>query len=224
MIVAQSPVAQFMSEALPIETSEHSVVLREVTWEVYQSLRSEEGNNHLRMTYDRGELEIMSPSRKHEQISELTSLMICQWALVRRVEFALGGNTTFSRKDLARGLEPDHCYWIAHQAAVRGKDTIDLGVDPPPDLALEIEITRSSVSKLPIYQVLGIPEVWRFRRDVWEILKLNAARQYESQEESSVIPGFPLRFVEELLAQRGIESDYSLIQRFVAAITEPRPS
>ena len=69
-----------------------------------------------------------------------------------------------------KGLEADHCYWIAHQAAVRGKGEINLLIDPPPDLALEVDVTRSSIPKLPIYRALGVPEVWRWRGGLIEVL------------------------------------------------------
>lgn len=215
------PVAE--AAALP-GVFEHSVVLHDVPWEIYQALRWEENNNHLKMTYDRGELEIMSPRRKHEKISELTAQMVCQWVLLHNIEIEVGGNTTFCRKDLRRGLEPDHCYWIAHQAAVRGKDDIDLAFDPPPDLALEVEVSHSIITKLSIYEALGVPEVWRWRRGTWEVLRLSAARQYESQKQSLALPGFPLDLVAQLIEQRDIEGDTTLLKRFIKAISMSPPA
>jgi Uma2 family endonuclease len=119
---------------------------------------------------------------------------------------------------LRRGLEPDHCFWIAHQAAVRGKDEIDLAIDPPPDLALEIEVSRSAIPKLPIYRSLGVPEVWRWQREMFEVLTLAEDGEYVSQGQSSALAGFPIRVAEEFIRQREQASDTALIRQFRKAI------
>ena len=72
------------------------------------------------------------------------------------------GNMTFQREDLDRGLEPDDCYWIAHEPQMHNKLTWDPAIDPPPDLVLEIEISRSAQDRMGIYAALRVPEVWRF--------------------------------------------------------------
>jgi len=174
----------------------------------------------LRMTYDRGELEIMSPSRKHERTSYLIGRMIDEWTVLVGIAVEAGRNTTFSRQDVSRGLEPDNCYWIAHQALVRGKEEIDLAVDPPPDLALEVDVTRSSIPKLPIYQALGVPEVWRWRLGMLEALQLDANGQYVQQRGSAALPGFPLKLVEQFLEQADREDDTALIRRFRKTIAD----
>jgi Uma2 family endonuclease len=195
-----------------------SLLLQEVPWEVYQLLRSAESNRHLRMTYEAGALEIMSPSRKHGKISTFFAALITEWAVRHALEVEFGGDTTFAREDLSQGLEPDHCFWIARQAAVRGRDEIDLAVDPPPDLALEIEVSRSSLPKLPIYQALGVPEIWRWRQERLEILVLGEKGEYAEQTASIVLPGFPVRMAEEFIRQRDQASDTALLRQFRKAI------
>ena len=91
------------------ESTERRIFLGGVSWETYQSLRGAEENSNLRMTYDRGELEIVSPSRNHEHISYLVGRMIDQWTYCQKIDIAAGRNTTFGRRDLERGLEPDNC-------------------------------------------------------------------------------------------------------------------
>ena len=201
---------------------EHRVVLHDVPWQTYQSLREAQPSGHLRMTYDRGELELMSPSRKHEKLAHHLALMIHEWMMLHQIAAEGGGSTTFSREDLLRGLEPDHCFWIANCTAVIDKDEIDLSIDPPPDLALEVDVTRSSIPKLPIYQSLGVPEVWRWRGGVLEVLVLDAAGVYVAQSGSSALPEFPLRLAEEYLASRS-ENSIALMQRFRKEIAQPRP-
>jgi Uma2 family endonuclease len=201
---------------------EQRVLLHEVPWDTYQLLREANPSGLLRMTYDRGALEIMSPSRKHEKLAHRLGLMIHEWIMLHRIDIEGGGSTTFSREDLLRGLEPDHCFWIANCAAVIDKDEIDLSIDPPPDLALEVDITRSSIPKLPIYQSLGVPEVWRWRGGKLEVLVLDKRGSYVMQPESNALAGFPLRLAEEYLDARS-DNSMALMHRFRKAIANLGP-
>jgi Uma2 family endonuclease len=97
------------------------------------------------------------------------------------------GSTTFRREDLERGFEPDSCFYIENEARVRGKARIDLAVDPPPDLVIEIDITSPSFSKLPIYAQIGVPEVWRYDGERLKILVLEGS-EYAETTESTVVP------------------------------------
>jgi Uma2 family endonuclease len=203
---------------IALDHFEHRVLLHDVTWDTYQALRAANPSGHLRMTYDQGVLEVRSPSRKHERISYLFGRMIDQWTLARDIHIQAGRNTTFSREDLRRGLEPDNCYWIAHEAQVRDRDEVDLAVDPPPDLALEVDVSHSAMPKLPVYAALGVPEVWRWRYDLLEVLRLDSARRYEAQAESVELPGFPLDLASQIVTQREGQSDTHLIQTFLREI------
>lgn len=133
----------FMSTIAPLTAfpANDRVVLHNVTWETYASLRRDLKHNPIRLTYDGSSLEIMSPSRWHEFASRFLGRMIAMLAFELQIPIATGGSTTFQRIDVKRGLEPDECFWIAHESAVRGKRDIDLAVDPPPDLAIEIDIS-----------------------------------------------------------------------------------
>ena len=204
------------------QTFEHRTLLHNVPWETYQSLRAANPSGHLRMTYDNGELEIMSPSRKHERISYLIGRMIDEWTLLQDIDVAAGRNTTFSREDLLKGLEPDNCYWITNELVMRDKEEVDLTIDPPPDLALEVDVTRSSIPKLPIYQSLGVPEVWRWRHERLEILRLDDAGQYQQQRNSTELPSFPFVLAVEILTDRGGHSDTKLIRQFIRRIKSKR--
>jgi Uma2 family endonuclease len=198
--------------------AEHSIVLREVSWETYLSLRTPELNNHLRMTFDHGELEIMSPSKQHEQVSYLIGRMVDEWTDSHNLEIHGGRSTTFSRKDLDRGLEPDNCYWIANESRVREQDEVDLSVDPPPDLALEVDVTTSWIPKLPIYRTLGVPEVWRWQNESLEIVVLGALQEYTPQSHSACLPGFPTELMIDLLRRRRTMGNNALIRAFRRAI------
>jgi Uma2 family endonuclease len=205
------------------EQLERRILLHGISWETYESLRDAEENYHLRMTYDRGALEIMSPSRKHERISYLVGRMIDQWTLFRKIEIAAGRNTTFRRQDLKRGLEPDNCYWVTHEPQMRSKDNVDLRFDPPPDLVLEVDVTWSSIPKMPIYAALGVPEVWHWNdKDVLEVLRLGKGKKYKACPDSHELPKFPFAIATELIGQRYSIGETAIIAQFIKSIRKTR--
>ena len=145
----------------------NATTLRNVDWETYRKLRDEPANDHVRMNYLDGELTLMSPAIRHDRRSELLGL------LIRGVTKGLGltvmgiRSTTLRRPGVAptegSGKEPDNAYYIGeNERRMRTRQELDLAVDPPPDLAVEVENTRSAEAALPIYARLGVPEVWRY--------------------------------------------------------------
>lgn len=167
---------------------QRQVVLQGVSWATYQSLsRDLESAPGKRLTYDQGALEIMVPLPPHESYKKLMGRMVEVTTEETDTEIRSLGSTTWSREDLSKGLEPDQCYYIQHEQAVRGKDAIDLTVDPPPDLAIEIDNTSSSLNRMAIYAALGVPEVWRFDGATLTIFAL-VNGEYCSQAVSTVLP------------------------------------
>jgi len=153
--------------------AEQRVILRNISWETYERLLEERGDSRVpRLAYDRGELEIMSPSSEHESVGYFVSLLVAVLAEEMGVNAYGVGSTTYKRGDLGRGFEPDASFYIANEEPVRGKPRIDLAVDPPPDLVIEIDITSPSLDKFPIYARLGVHEVWRYDGNRFEILSL----------------------------------------------------
>src|SRR5262249_8000629 len=108
------------------------------------------------------------------------------------IDIYSSGSMTCRREELARGLEPDECYWIEHEPLVRGRDDIDLGTDPPPDLALEIEISRSALDRMSIYAALRVPEVWRWDGEKLTVNLLTKRGTYRASEKSKAFPFLPL--------------------------------
>lgn len=139
----------------------HSLILRGVSWTTYEQLLKDFTDRHVaHFAYDRGVLEIMVLSSEHEEPNRTLSLLVEILAAELNMEVRNLGSTTFKREDLSRGFEPDTCFYIQHEARIRGKKKIDLAIDPPPDLVIEIDISNSSLDKFPIYEALGVPEVW----------------------------------------------------------------
>jgi Uma2 family endonuclease len=200
---------------------EQRVVLRSVTWETYERLLSEHAESSSpRLTFDRGELEIMSPSAEHERynlrIVDLVGILADEIDV--RVEGL--GSSTFKREELERGFEPDSCFYVKNVERVRGKRRIDLAVDPPPDLVVEGDITSPSISKLPIFAEFGVPEVWRFDGERLSILCLRD-RGYQEVEEGEVFPGLSAEAISQLLA-RGDSLDRTGWLRLVRAWAHER--
>jgi Uma2 family endonuclease len=113
------------------------------------------------MTYDQGVLEIVTPSMPHDEDAGTITRIVDIVAANLGTPIRSVGSTTFRRKDLERGFEPDASFYIQNEERIRGQRAVDLTVDPPPDLVLEMEMSRSSLDKLPLFASMGIPEVWR---------------------------------------------------------------
>jgi Uma2 family endonuclease len=139
-----------------------SLVLEDIDWQTYtRLLRAFAERPGVRLTYDRGVLEIMSPLHEHESDADLLGRFVVVLTEELGLPIKAGRSTTLRRRRRRRGLEPDHSWWIANEPQVRGKRRISLRVDPPPDLAVEVDVASSSLRRLSIYAALGVPEVWR---------------------------------------------------------------
>jgi len=185
-----------------LRSPEQRIVLDNISWDIYESLLLCRRDRSVpRFTYDRGQLEIVSPSAEHEQLKEKVTLLVNIVAEEIRVNLEGFGSTTFCREDLDRGFEPDACFYIENLARIRGKKDVDLGLDPPPDLAIEIDITSSSLDKFSIMAEVGVPEVWRYDTGGgWRILRLQRA-QYAEEGESVALPGLTVEAITQLIEE-----------------------
>lgn len=118
------------------------VLLRDVTWQEFETILDELGEHRAaRVAYDRGILEIMTPLPEHEFDKEIIGDLLKALLEELDIEFISLGSTTFKNQQMAQGIEPDQCFYIQNESKIRGKKRLDLAIDPPPDLALEIDIT-----------------------------------------------------------------------------------
>jgi Uma2 family endonuclease len=167
------------------------VLLHDVSWQEFELILQELGDHRsARIAYENGILEIMTPLPEHEAAKEVVGDLVKALLEELDIEFLTLGSTTFKNPAMFKGIEPDQCFYIQNELAVRGKRRLDLVVDPPSDLALEIDIT--SRTHPSIYQALGVPELWRFDRGN---LQINVLRQgkYVEVEHSSIFPGMALK-------------------------------
>jgi Uma2 family endonuclease len=190
--------------ATVVETSqslEGRVVLHNISWKTYEQIMQDmEDCSAPRFTYDRGELEIISPSLEHEAVNRSIATLISFASFEMEVEVTDLGSTTFKLEDLKRGFEPDSCFYMQNEPLIRGKERLDLTIDPPPDLVVEIDITTSSTRKRAIFAEFGVPEVWRYDGQQVKIFSLvNGA--YVKLGTSSVLPFFTAEALTRFVAE-----------------------
>lgn len=178
----------------------------------------------LRLTYDRGVLEIMTISSEHDRIKHLLRRLLEAWTEERDMTLAGYGSMTFKRRKLLRGLEPDECFWIANEPKIRGRDDIDLRVDPPPDLVLEIDVSRSSLNRMSIYGAMGVPEVWRYTKGTLVFRVRQSDGRYADAPASLAVPPLTPADLTPFLAMRGATEENALVRQFRAWIRQRLPA
>jgi Uma2 family endonuclease len=217
-----SPPTLAIGEHVSYAQTEQRVIVRFVSWTTYEHLLADLSNqSSTRLTYDRGMLEIMCPLPEHEEWNRTIALLVEVLAEEMRIDVRNFGSTTFRRADLARGFEPDSCFYVQHEADISGKSTIDLTVDPPPDLVIEVDVTSGSLDKFPIYAQVGVPEVWRYDGQRLRISILTAERYVES-ETSLALPLLTGPRLSETLAQSKTLKRTALLRSFRTWVRQER--
>ncbi|HEX5445495.1 MAG TPA: Uma2 family endonuclease [Pirellulales bacterium] len=204
---------------LPL-SGEERVVLRGVSWQTYETLRDIASNSHLRMAYDEGTLELMSPSDDHEWLKRLIGQMIEAFTEELSIPRRSFSATTWKRRTPDKGLEADECYYILSHPKVRSRRRIDLAVDPPPDLALEIDLRPGEVQKSLIYAALGVPEIWRWEDDVLQAYSLESSGQYLPREFSLNLPKLRVADLEQFIDFEQASDESAWIKVFRAWVRE----
>jgi len=167
---------------------ENRMVFRSLDWAAFQQIRQLLAERtHARFTYDTGTLEITMPLEGHERLARLIELFIRILVVELGLKMKSMGSTTLGRADLLKSAEPDNGYYLQNYALVADHE-VDLAVDPPPDLVVEVDITHTDIQKNDLYASLGVPEFWRFNGHQWTIFRL-VEGGYEECDRS---PTFPL--------------------------------
>jgi Uma2 family endonuclease len=188
---------------------ERRVTLYGVSWETYEHLLSDLADRSVpRLTFAQGVLEIMSPTAEQEEYNRTLAALVEVVATELRINIRRLGSTTFKREDLAKGFEPDTCFYIQSVPRIRGKRRIELPQDPPPDLLIEIDISSSSLDRFPLFAQVGVPEVWRYDGSRVQFLQLTG-EQYLEVPQSLAFPILTsevvTRFLEESLELESTE-------------------
>ncbi len=172
-----------------IEVPPGGRILLHVDWQEFERILDELGEHrHTRIAYQNGVLEIMAPLPEHEDDKESISDFVKALLEELDIEFRPLGSTTYKNQQMLVGIEPDQCFYIQNEAKIRGKRRFDLAIDPPPDLAVEVDVT--SRTHPSIYEALGVPELWRFEKDQLQINVLRNGK-YERSQHSTVLPNLP---------------------------------
>ncbi len=185
-----------MIQSLPAGST---LICRDVSWEEYESLLAEIGDeSSARISYDNGRLEIMSPSKKHEWYKGLISRLVDVLTEELNLEYVSFGAMTWRRKQKAKGTEADECFYIQNFSRVADKDEINLELDPPPDLVIEVDIYHDSTSKFSIYVALGVPEIWQHDGREIHFYTLNE-NEYKEVSHSACFPFLSAQILTQFL-------------------------
>ncbi|MDF5734810.1 MULTISPECIES: Uma2 family endonuclease [unclassified Nostoc] len=196
--------------------AEQRTVLHNVSWQTFEALLKDTGEDRgCRFAYDCGVLEIMTPLFEHENPKIQFDRLIFALAVELKIKIRSADSTTLKRHPITKGIEPDTCYYIQNEPAIRGKQELDLRIDLAPDLAVEIDITSSSVNKFNIYAALGVRELWRYNGEVLKFYQLVESEYIEIKFSIA----FPLIYVSDMnrfIQQSKTMDEIDLVQSFSA--------
>ena len=217
----QSP--QAISELLPqLPKPGHCIQIRNLDWKTYQAISKEYFTDRpaFMLAYDEGTLEIMAASRLHEKLSMLLAQIVHVLCEELNLTLSSDGSTTLDREDLNKGIEPDQCFYIFNEPRMRHRDQIELEKDPPPDLAIEVDITSKSINRLGIYAAIGVPEAWRYDGKNFEIRHLTTEGKYLLVAASKYFPTIPLAEIHGFLTRRHDMDSIAWVREFRAWVRE----
>lgn len=171
---------------LPLDSS---LRMDNVSWDDYEDLLADLGESYsVRIFYDQGRMEIMSPASMHEKPKNILHRILTTLSDELDIDVESFGSTTYKIEKKAKGAEPDDSFYIQNAGAVIGKDeNLDLAFDPPPDLVVEVDRSSSSLDRFPIYAGLGVAELWRVYNHQVRIWLLKDG-QYEESTHSLAFP------------------------------------
>jgi Uma2 family endonuclease len=200
--------------AATLVLADHCITMQNISWATYENLLREAKGEHLRLAYDDGDLEFMTFSFGHENIAETIGLFIRAVALAMNIPIRGGGSTTLKRKLKRKGLEPDKCYWIKNERAMRGQTKWVAKRHPPPDLAVEVDISHSVINRMEIYGSLGVPEVWRYKGKKLRVYLLGDDGRYQESASSPTFPHLDMDKFNEFVQAAATMDETALLREF----------
>jgi len=199
------------------------LILQHVSWEDYEQILAELGDApNVRVNYDQGRLEIIAPLSEHEAYAETIQEMIRVVTRELRLKLEARGSATLNLHPQAKGAEPDGCFYIHHAAAIIGKRRLDLSVDPPPDIVVEIDVTNESLTKFPVYAALSVPEIWRYDGQNVEIYH-RADQHYKVLPASRAFPFLSAAVISEFLEQSKTSGQDAALDGFLLWVRTHKP-
>lgn len=210
MSTAVAPDVQARPTRLSLPPND-AILLSGVSWDEYVRLRDLPENEGVRMYFADGELLLMTIGKFHERVAYLVGVILLAWSEKTGQPTMCLRHWTMRREDKEQGLESDNCWYTLRLGEVRGKQEIDLSVDPAPDLALEVDITTDSHVKFSIYAALGVPELWIWENDRLIPYRLEDA-EYSPVTESLAVPGFPMSTAADMIVAHAADDDLAFVR------------
>jgi Uma2 family endonuclease len=194
--------------------AEQRILLENVSWQTFEQLLEDVGDRRSTLFhYINGNLEIMSPMALHERSNRFIDDLIRVLSDELDLELCKCGSLLMRIPDRKLGAEPDSCYYIQNEPAIRNQEAIIVGQDPPPDLVLEVDITNPSDRRLPIYALLNVPEIWRYDGYNLEFLALENGA-YTKIERSLSFPNLLAAVIVEFMQKRFQLGDRQALKEF----------
>lgn len=205
---------------LPADTV---ITFHGVSWEEYEELLDQVGEaSGLRISFDSGALTVMTLSPEHESYTRFLESLMTVIRLRRRINIRSFGSATMRKRSKSKGNEPDACFYVQTAAVLGNRMHIDFAVDPPPDIAVEIDVHHDSFSKFPIYAGLEVPEIWRYDGERLTIFHLKED-SYVSTEASLAFPMLTGRLLTEFLTRLREEGESAAILAFDEWLSSRQP-
>ena len=219
-LAAPTPPPETAAPAL-IRDSGERFVLNGVSWDVYERLVADldASNDRTRLTYDDGMLELEMPGTLHEILIQIVSRMLESYLRHVNVPYMPLGQMTWKRGSQRKGLEADACYYIQNVSQVEALLSIDLEIHPPPDLAIEAEVTRPLIPKLAVYASLGIQEVWHIREDLTVRPMSLVDGHYVQRDVSLAVPALTPDLLHRFLKLRATGTHFETLRLFESELT-----
>ena len=196
----------------PLAPTTGLIHLSGISWQTYERLLDELSERHFRLTYHRGNLEIMAPSPEHELSKKVMGRFVETLAEELNLQIHPLGSTTFKRAELS-GAEPDECFYFRNLGVIRGKKRLDLDKDPAPDLVIEIDLTSHSQNRLQVYGDLGVAEVWIYDGHSLTIMQLQR-QGYIAANVSQFFPNLPIVDIADFIQQAETSDYLKLVKAF----------
>lgn len=216
----QNNSASSPTTSAPLVEGEKRIAIHGVTYEFYKQFCDEIGEQPIRLSYNDGCLEIMVTNSPHEFFKKMLAKLVEATIFEFDIPVRSGGAMTFHRDDLKKGFEPDECWWIANEKTVRKITEFDFRNDPPPDLAVEVEMTHSLAKRVQIYAAIGVVEIWRFDGKHLRFCVLGDEGDYHEAEKSRSFPFLRPADLEPFLTAPDDDNETARIRRYVNWLRE----
>ena len=198
-----------------------SVTFHDVSWDEYEELLEQVGEAPgLRISYDNGSLCVMTISSEHEKYASFINSLTTAIKLRLRIDILAFGSATMRKRKRKKGNEPDACFYVQTASLIGNRIHLDFETDPPPDIAVEIDVHHDSRSKFPIYSALGVPEIWRYDGQEMSIYHLAKdageieASLYVEQDTSAALPMLTAQLLTEMIERMRTDGELNALLAF----------